>query len=312
MRLIIFLFTLLTVLSSWSADFSVCEQHEKLNLDNITRLQNELEREHRAAYKLSGGGSKSKFTDNRKNTFLALYKVCIEGKFDVSDLSKMTNQSLKRLHNVLYAVHLYSKSPIILPALKLVVTEQIVRTPENKQAITDLIRNYLISRDFDGARAVIASYPQFKFDAVPSVIGDEVKARDLLKVAGTSNTFVREKFEFKTGGELIVITAPNCGFSKKFISWLDTKPGLKQRIIKNSHWVIPQAAELNIEKTRQVNALYNPINLYYIDKQSDWPEIGSWGMPRFYFYNNGKLVNTIIGVGHEEDEFDAALSDIGL
>lgn len=114
----------------------------------------------------------------------------------------------------------------------MVAREQLVRNPENSLVLTKLIRNYFISREFDGARAILASYPQFEFDAIPKIIGIDIKERDLLKVAESSNTLIRVRFNFKTGGELIVITAPNCGFSRNFISWLDTKPMLKQRMVK--------------------------------------------------------------------------------
>ena len=81
-----------------------------------------------------------------------------------------------------------------------------------------------------------------------------------------------------------------CSPSNRFTNWL-TSSKYYNFFKKNSLIVIPPSYALEYKVAVDFRKRYQ-LNLVYAYKMKSWPEVDYWATPNFYFYKDGKLVDS--------------------
>lgn len=101
--------------------------------------------------------------------------------------------------------------------------------------------------------------------------------------------------------EVVVVSSPLCSFSRHAMASIEADPGLRDVMSRHGRWLMPVEGNLHIESVRDWNATHPRMPMVYAYKESQWPFIGSWDTPTFYFLRGGRVVATHTGWRSDAD-----------
>jgi hypothetical protein len=109
-----------------------------------------------------------------------------------------------------------------------------------------------------------------------------------------ADTLIRRPADL-TQPRIVVVSHPLCGFSQNAARQIAADPELGPRFAKQSLWLLPQTAALDVDQVRAWQNAHAPYRMAYVDLQRDWPGMDEWGTPTFYFFKDGRVVHKVVG-----------------
>ncbi len=143
---------------------------------------------------------------------------------------------------------------------------------------------------------------------------DAGSAPSVYTVSRQGRSLSRQPFDLGSGPRVIVVGHPNCHFSANAETAMHEDADLARRLQGRIQWIAPQDAILDIDALQAWNQDHPQSAFAIAYRWRDWPLIGQWDTPNFYFFNHGRLVAQVTGwpkVGNKE-KINAALTQIGL
>ena len=100
----------------------------------------------------------------------------------------------------------------------------------------------------------------------------------------------------ESSGPLVVVVAhPLCHFSRDASAAIAADPQLTALFANRSLWLAPQDGNLDLEVVQSWNQRHRLFRQRIVYVERDWPDINDWATPNFYFFRDGKLVQTVSG-----------------
>lgn len=307
---------LLYFLSLWinivaATESSSCLTNKKIDLDLLSSTSDQIKKNDELIYNTTP--LNKPLGDIRASEFSKLFNNCILNRINTDYLSRLSDKDLHRLYLSLNTIFFYTMEPHHLEKVIPLINEKKKRKEDITAYMSKLYESYLKTRQFRLARQLAKQHPDIIEDRIPNIIYSKPTSRSLFS-PNSNQSLVQNAFEFSDNAEIIVISSAMCGPSKRFKTWLNSNPKMLNLFSKKSTWIIPQTAPLYVKQMLDYNINNSSLNMSFVDKEANWPEIKYWGTPTLYFYYNGKLLKQLVGWPREgrEKELIAALDLIGL
>jgi len=119
--------------------------------------------------------------------------------------------------------------------------------------------------------------------------------RSIWTVAPNGDSMNESDVSIDKGAKIIVVSSPWCHFSQNASAAIFKDEAMSAEMAKISLWIMPQTRLSKYDEMVEWNKRYVDWPIHEVNLQSDWPEIPSWATPGFFFFQNGKLVSSVIG-----------------
>lgn len=125
---------------------------------------------------------------------------------------------------------------------------------------------------------------------------------------------LRQSFTFDASAQVLVVSHPSCHFCQNAVRDIFADPQLGAVFAEHAHWLAPPEPRLAVERFQRWNRDHPKAPVAIAYKQSEWPMLGAWATPTFYFFRNGSLIAKVVGWPAEgrRDALRNALRQIGL
>lgn len=163
--------------------------------------------------------------------------------------------------------------------------------------VGDYHRTLIADRQWDQAKALAQRFPQLELEPLPLNFDPGTDSTDL-KVWDynpDSRTLERRSLGIEEGIALIIVSHPQCGFSRAAIRALESDPVLAQSLPKRRHYVAPTFGGLRLDTIRAWNTAHPSSRHVLVDRPLAWTFVQSWNTPQFLFLVDGKLVEQVEG-----------------
>lgn len=162
-----------------------------------------------------------------------------------------------------------------------------------------VLRRMLEAREFDQARAFVATKPHLAGQAIPTVrdpLGPRFQGRSVYRFDAASNTLVREALPHARGPELVMVVDAGCQFSANAMTALREDGALRARLLQAGLVLVtpPRSAfsAAFIADWNTANPTM-PIRLPY--SVGEWQAVNVGGVPRFFLLQDGKVLGQVVG-----------------
>ncbi|VAW32866.1 hypothetical protein MNBD_GAMMA01-455 [hydrothermal vent metagenome] len=153
------------------------------------------------------------------------------------------------------------------------------------------------ARMFAKAQEFYDKYSQYDLPKPLKLLNNTTKGA--INVYSPSNkdeySLKSEEFNFSKETEIIVISNPICHFSNMAVSSIGQHFGLNDFLQTHSRWLVPPSTRWDFEKINIRNTQHPNFKIKYIDKEKDFLIFDYWGTPTFYFLENGKVLDKLVG-----------------
>ncbi|WMW81039.1 hypothetical protein RF679_01860 [Undibacterium cyanobacteriorum] len=161
-----------------------------------------------------------------------------------------------------------------------------------------LLKHMLTQRDFDGARALVASRPHLSDVIVPKVVGKKTQQSTRLTVLAEKNgeLYTQALLTGNDKAQVLLVVSEHCGFCRKLFADMEADPQLSARFAR-AKLVLISALEngIPVNFVREWNQKNPQLPMYMPGKEEQWKAIDSQGWPQFVFMRNGKVESRIQG-----------------
>lgn len=157
----------------------------------------------------------------------------------------------------------------------------------------NVLRKYVIERNFVHAAEFVETYPQYNLEALPRVTGQARAGKtDVFHVTG-KNSVHCEPFILSTKPSIIVVFEPSATASYDLHRYLTSQKNF-QNVLLNTTYLIPQDALLNSELLSWIRKNPSPRARIVYKEEPFLSLVPDWsGGPKVYFYENSELRYTI-------------------
>ena len=181
----------------------------------------------------------------------------------------------------------------------------------------DLYTTLVSVRDFDAARAVLASQPKASSDPAPDIVESLVDSGrpSALVLSESGSSATQQPIQLSGAIDIVVIGHPLCHFSHNAVAAIEADPRLNAVFARHAQWLMPQDGRMQPRVVAPWNVAHPLARMDYIYRQRDWPAIDTWSTPTFYFFKNGMLVGKLAGWapnGDGERALRGELKKLGL
>lgn len=180
----------------------------------------------------------------------------------------------------------------------------------------DLYKGLIVARMFGeaskfSAKPKNAVLPQY---SEPETI--EEGTQSIMRLTADGHQLRREPFVIDDSAQVIIVSHPNCNFTRKAFTAIGREPLLSDIIADRSTLIMPAPSGLTINSVIDWNASdqYGKYPMNYVYREINWREIDEWGTPIFYFFDEGEIKAKLVGwpkEGHME-QLKINLKQIGL
>lgn len=156
---------------------------------------------------------------------------------------------------------------------------------------------YIGARDMVAARDTNLHLPADQRVEVPNLVDESPgeSGPSILALShfdGTRN-LVRRRPDL-SGRKTVILATPACGFSRRFFGEVQRNAALG-RYVAESLVVMPQATDLLLDEVDAWNTRNPAYRMNYVYTRAEWPMVDYWGFPTFYFLEDGKVKEKIVG-----------------
>lgn len=173
--------------------------------------------------------------------------------------------------------------------------------------VSDYHRTLVADRQWEQAKALAQRFPRVELEPLPPHFDPGTDSAEL-KVWDydpASRTLERRSLGLEEGLTLIILSHPQCGFSRAAIRALESDPVLMKSLPRRRHYVAPTFGGLRLDTIRAWNTAHPSSRHVIVDRPLAWSFVQSWNTPQFLFLVDGKLVEQV--EGWPDDRQKAAL-----
>lgn len=191
------------------------------------------------------------------------------------------------------------------------------RNSVGRADLSEMFSVYVEFRELERAAALVSRNPGFQHEPLPEY-------REIHRATATGPTVLsldedgivsRVPATFARSGPQVVVAAhPLCHFSEDAIRDIAKDTRLATLFAGRTLWLMPQDRHLDVDAVRAWNREFPGYQMQWAYRTADWPTVKRWATPSFYFYRDGKLVETVNGWPEqgERDALLAAFAKIGV
>lgn len=116
------------------------------------------------------------------------------------------------------------------------------------------------------------------------------------------------------GPKIVVIAHPLCHFTQNATRAIEANPTVRTAMSNHAVWIAPPDRNMDFGAFSEWRDAHPDAPIFVAYSYSSWPEVGEWGTPTFYFFENGRLIHTVVGwpKGGRMNDLKEGLQKIGL
>lgn len=237
--------------------------------------------------------------------------------FGAEALKQRSDDDLRYLFRSAYLTNFYTADPHVVHDMTRAFAQLQHRNIAKKFDYQQMYQALIGTRMLTDAGGFYAQYHAMGLDALPTfreAPGIEAGEPTEWVVSQTAPELLRQPFVFAESSQVLVIGHPLCHFTQNAVRDIFADPQLGPVFAKHAHWLAPQDQHLKVELFQQWNRDHPKAPMAIAYKQSEWPMLGMWATPTFYFFRNGSLIARVVGWPKEgrRDALRSALRQIGL
>lgn len=226
------------------------------------------------------------------------YDTLLGGAATPARLSAVSTKSLDSLFRAASEAAFYTFSEEIVRDMVTIASELWQRQALSDTQATEVFKALFSVRMFAEATAWrqqhIGSFSgQMPKIMEPSRMPEAIPSE--LVVSASGQLLERRPVDFAKGSQVIVAAHPLCHFTQNAIAQIMADPILSNRLKDHVRWLVPQHRNYDIDVVRKWNDDHpkTPMTIAY--KASEWASIDAWDTPTFYFFRDGRLMETVVG-----------------
>ena len=160
----------------------------------------------------------------------------------------------------------------------------------------DMYGALLSIRSFDRARTLLDAHPGLAVAPLPTVVMESAEgaAGTVWRYSQDQAAITLTRATLSPHVQVIVIAHPLCHFTQDAARSITSDPQLRAAL-DGALWLAPQSWSLDVSAIQDWNRKYPTMQIYTVNRRSDWPSLENWGTPTFYFLRDGKVVETVVG-----------------
>lgn len=210
--------------------------------------------------------------------------------------SALRRASLKTLETAFYlsADALINGSSLApLEEISRLFSEMERRGKVKKDIAENLYDYYLDSREFKAAARLAKKHPEFKYSPVPEIVRNKrtAAAHRVYEVDAGGRRAEVKTLDPWAGPRIIVTGVPGCGATKRAFADIEKQPELKELFARNGLFITWNSYFGSVAAWNEKHST----KAYVAYLRSDWPELAVYSSPVFYFFKDGKLMETSRG-----------------
>jgi len=239
------------------------------------------------------GRSETQFVDEVLPLFDAMVTTAQSGP---SGLRKLEDGLLLALAADAAAANFYY--PGSRPAPHVDIFEELERRGiASELQVSDLHRTFIAARMWEDAKALAKRFPGFELETLPAHFdpGADTGGLKVWDFDPSTQTLRRHDLNATGSLMLVIISHPNCGFSRAALRALEADPLLVQELPEQRYFVAPTPGGLQLESIRKWNAVHPDSRHVLVDRPLAWSFVKSWNTPQFFFLVDGLLVEHVVG-----------------
>ncbi|HET6586140.1 MAG TPA: hypothetical protein VFG67_00040 [Oleiagrimonas sp.] len=207
-----------------------------------------------------------------------------------SSLPHVDAPDLRLLKRAAENVLFYAPDATRIDQLRNDLAEMHKRGMTTDESYTKLYRALVATRQFRQARRLAQNHPGLSVATLPAF---REPARlppgqpTALSLGDDGNSMTRQAFDLDTPLRIVIVAS--CHFSKDAARAIKQDPQLQPLFAGHAIWLADQSEPIaNVEDWNR-EFPDQPIHVAW--QNSEWSKLDSWGMPTFYIFRHGKLVD---------------------
>ena len=184
------------------------------------------------------------------------------------------------------------------PAVQVEVFEELERrgTATGLQ-VGALHHTFVAARMWADAEALAKRFPAVELEELPAHIdaGRETTGLQVWDFDPAAQTLRRRQFSHDGSLTLVVVSHPNCAFSRAALRALESDASLAHGLPEQRIFVAPTFGGLQPDSIREWNAVHPDSRHVLVDRPLAWSFVKSWETPQFLFLVDGLLVEHVVG-----------------
>lgn len=156
-----------------------------------------------------------------------------------------------------------------------------------------LFAKHVAHRDWAAIRRLYQKFPLEQF-LLPDIVETPVSGPAVYEVEGGGQKLVLRAVDLSAGPRIVSVVAPGCHFSQDAIKAITADPELSRIFSALAVYIYPAHFSLDIQELARTNGA-GPIRYSILRQAADWPGLDFSGTPKFYFFKDGKLVDSVDG-----------------
>lgn len=228
----------------------------------------------------------------------------------------LNDAELRDLYDAAYLAAFYSRTPSSAEAMQRALQELERRKIAPATATDDLVAVLVAARLFAQAQAYYAAHRGGITQAPPAFEDlTPLTARPTyLAVSADGASLQRREFHWSDGPQVLVIGAPDCHFSRLATQAIEDDAPLAALMRQYASWMLPQQIVRDMRAIATWNQQHPLARLGLIYRSTEWSFLQSPATPTFYFFRDGKLVESFSGWpgAQQKQRVRSALRAIGI
>lgn len=207
-----------------------------------------------------------------------------------SSLPAVDAHDLRLLKRAAENVLFYAPDAARIGQLRDDLTEMHKRGMTTDKSYTDLYKALVATRQFHQARTLVQRHPALSVAPLP-VFHEPAHLPPgqptALSLGHAGKSMTRQAFNLDAPLRIVVVAS--CHFSKDAARAIQQDPQLKPLFARHATWLADQGESIAAVKAWNLEFPAQPIHIAW--QNSEWSKLNSWGMPTFYVFRRGKLVD---------------------
>jgi hypothetical protein len=149
----------------------------------------------------------------------------------------------------------------------------------------------------EAARFHAAHRGEAELERLPSIEGERPPAGrpSVFALVGGIDRLQRRSVDLAGGRMVLVVAHPLCHFTVQAADAIAGDGELRDFFAAHSTWVVPPDFRFHLAEIRDWNRHRPAFELALAEDIEEWPAITTWNTPTFYFFERGRLVETVEG-----------------
>jgi hypothetical protein len=222
----------------------------------------------------------------------------IEPIVEATTVDHLTDENLEDYFRAANRLAFYSMEVKHVSQMRTALVELVRRGHAKRSMRNDMLQAYIQAREFEEARTFSGLPVNADLDKPPAFAKEEANPSPgmmVWSIADDGRTMTPRRVVIDEGVKVIVVSSPWCHFSQAAGQSISKDQQLSAAMQSKALWLMPQVRASDFSDLASWNAKYPDFRMVMVDRQSDWLLIPSWATPGFYFFRDGKLVDSVVG-----------------